>query len=164
MKPKHIVLIIVVGFSCLLAYSHYQLSRSFRFPGERGKIYETWETTNNNFKVKITAYYEVGIYMPGAFFVCESASVSSNEWREFKAFRGDDPVPISYLNERFRFINDQTAYLYTADDFSVTLNGGRNWSVWKPLLPQRDGKLVFWAFIGSACRSRRNRASKTCTL
>ncbi len=72
--------------------------------------------------------------MPGAFWVCESAPVGSNEWREFMVFRLDDAIPI--LRERLRFVNEQTAYLYMADDFLVTVNGGRSWSNWKPFLPQ----------------------------
>ena len=120
-----------------------QIVKSVSFPGDRGEIYETWETSNNNFKIRITAYHEVGIYMPGAFFVCESASVDSNEWREFKFYRADDAIPI--LRERFRFVDDQTAYYYTADDFSVTVDGGKNWLVWQPILPQSNGERVHWA-------------------
>ncbi|HEX6187717.1 MAG TPA: hypothetical protein VFZ40_06535 [Pyrinomonadaceae bacterium] len=94
----------------------------------------------------MAAYYEVGIYMPGAFYTCESAQVGSDEWREFKAFRGDDAIPLSRLNGRFRFVNNQTAYFYTADDFLVTLDAGRNWSIWRPpTLTQPNGDRVYYA-------------------
>ncbi len=146
-KSKHITLMVIIGVVGFVTYSCYTFSRAFRFPGDRGEIYDTWETANEAFKVRMRAYYEVGIYMPGAFYTCESAPAGSNEWREFKAFRGDDAVPLSYLNQRFRFINAQTAYFYTADDFLVTLNGGRNWSVWKPILPQSNGERVHWAIM-----------------
>ena len=145
MKPKYILLILAIGLVGISAFVWYQFSRAFRFPGDRGAVYDTWETANNNFKIRMTAYYEEGIYMPGAFYTCESATLSSNEWREFKAFRGDDTVPLSRLNDRFRFVNDQTAYFYTADDFLVTTDAGRNWFVWKPILPMPSGHPIYWA-------------------
>jgi hypothetical protein len=145
MKAKHIVLIVVISIPCALAYSCYRL---VRFPGDRGEVYDTWETANETFKVRMKAYYEVGIYMPGAFYTCESAPAGSNEWREFKAFRGDDAIPLSRLNQRFRFVNAQSAYFYTADDFLVTLDSGRNWSFWRPpTLTQPDGTRVYWAIM-----------------
>ena len=142
MKAKHIILLVAISIPTFLAYSCY---RFWRFPGDRGEVYDTWETANETFKVRMTAYYEVGIYMPGAFYTCESAPVNSKEWREFKAFRGDDAVPLSRLNQRFRFVDNRTAYFYTADDFLVTLDAGRTWSVWKPILPRPDGERVYWA-------------------
>jgi len=145
MKPKYILLIFAVGVVGISASVCYQFSRAFRFPGDRGAIYDTWETANNQFKVRITAYYEEGIVMPGAFFTCESALTGSNEWREFKAFRADDAVPISPFSQGFRFANDQSAYFYTADDFLVTVDGGRNWSVWKPTLPKPSEHPIYWA-------------------
>ena len=145
MKAKHIVLLVVIGIPIILAYGCYRL---VRFPGDRGEVYDTWETANETFKVRMRAYYEVGIYMPGAFYTCETTLVGSNEWREFKAFRGDDAIPLSRLNQRFRFINAQSAYFYTADDFLVTLDGGHNWSVWRPpTLTQPDGTRVYWAIM-----------------
>lgn len=142
MKAKHIVLMVVISIPCVLAYSCYRL---VRFPGDRGEVYDSWETANETFKVRMTAYYEEGIFMPGAFYTCESAPVGSDDWQEFKAFRGDDAVPLSRLNDRFRFVNDRTAYFYTANDFLVTLDAGYKWSVWKPVLPQSNGERVYWA-------------------
>ena len=143
MKLKNICLITLISIIAVITDGCYKFSDPFRFPGDRGEIYETWETTNNNFKIRITAYREVGIYMPGAFFVCESAPLDSSEWREFKFYRADDAIPI--LRERFRFVNDQTAYYYTEDDFLVTVDGGKNWLVWQPILPQSNGERVYWA-------------------
>lgn len=147
MNTKRISLILAIGLVGVAVFICYQLSRAFRFPGDRGAVYETWETANSAFKIRMAAYYEEGIYMPGAFYTCESASIGSSDWREFKAFRGDDAVPLSRLNQRFRFVNDLTAYLYTADDFLVTTDAGRNWSVWKPILPKSNGQWIYWAII-----------------
>jgi len=143
MKAKQIILLAVLTAPALLAYGYTRWLT--RFPGDRGKVYDTWETANEYFKVRMTAYYEVGIYMPGAFYTCESAPVGTNDWREFKSFRGDDAVPLSRLNQRFRFVNAKTAYFYTTDDFLVTLDAGLNWSIWKSILPRSDGGRAYWA-------------------
>jgi hypothetical protein len=141
-KSKHIFLIFIVSVVGVLAYSCIKFSMKFRFPGDRGAAYETFETANNTFKVKITALDEEGIYMPGAYFVCESAPIDSNKWREFIAFRIDDANYIP--REQFRFVNEQTAYVYMSYDFVVTVDGGQTWKVWKPLFPQSNGELLYW--------------------
>ena len=145
MKLRNILLISAVGLVVMAAFVCYQFSRAFRFPGDRGAIYDSWETANNQFKVRITAYYEEGIVMPGAFFICESAPVGSNEWQEFNAFRTDEAVRISVFRERFRFANDQTAYFYPQDDFLVTTDAGRNWSTVRTIFPKPGGPPLYWA-------------------
>ena len=142
MKAKHLILILVVVLVIgAPIYAFYLFSRPW---GDRGKAYESWETSNNTFRVKITAHYEANVYLPGAFYVCESATVGSDEWREFMVFRVDDANPIP--RGLFRYVNDETAYIFMSDDFVVTVDGGRSWSVWKPILPQPNGEKVYWAF------------------
>lgn len=143
MKLKHFYLPALIGFIVLGIFFCREAGKSFdRFPGDKGRIYETWETENKSFKVKITAYHEVGTIMPGAFFVFESAPVGSNDWRPFLTDRADDPVSIP--RERFHFVNDRTAYFYGYGEFLVTVNGGQYWSIWKPRLPEFDDKPVYW--------------------
>lgn len=146
-RSKRLGLLVFAATFWLGTCVHYVVNSPFRFPGSRGEMYDTWETSNSGFKIRMKAYYEVGTFLPGAFYTCESAPVGSNEWREFKAFRGDDPIPLSYLNKRFRFVNERTAYFHTANDFLVTLDNGRNWSVWLPMLPGSDGKSAYWAIL-----------------
>jgi len=147
MQPKYVFLIFIVGIVGMMAYCSAKTETMFRPYGERGAVYETWETRNEAFKVKITARHEINVYMPGAYYICEVAAAGTDDWREFKAIRADDPNPI--LRERFQFVNAQTAYLYTTDDFSVTVDGGRTWKVWQPRLPQPDGKLEYWGIINA---------------
>lgn len=144
MRAKYIILITVGALAGLVVYSLYTFNQMFRLYGDRGRAYETWETANNVFKVRVTAYQEANVYLPGAYFACESAPIGSNEWREFKVFRVDDPNPIP--RKLFSFVSDQVAYIYMANDFVVTVDGGQSWSVWKPILPQPDGERVYWAF------------------
>ncbi len=143
MKAKPIILTLAVTFG-IGAYLTYQYHWLLRFPGDRGAAYDTWETSNKNFKIRMTAYFEEGIYMPGAFYTFETAPIGSNGWRQFKAFRGDDAIPLSDLNGRFHFLSDQTAYFYMADEYIVTTDSGRNWSVWKPYLASFDDRGLYW--------------------
>lgn len=141
-KPKHILLIFIVGVLSVLGYSCVKFSMMFRPLGDRGAVYETFETANNTFKVRMTALNEEDVYMPGAYLVYESAPIDSDKWREFLAYRTDDAIPIP--RERFRFLNEQTAYVCLWYDFAVTLDGGRTWKTWKPLFPQSNGELLYW--------------------
>lgn len=141
-KFKHIFLIFILSVVGVLAYGVIKFSMMFRPLGDRGAVYETVETANNTFKVRMAALYEENVYMPGAYLVYESALIDSNKWREFLAYRTDDAIPIP--RERFRFLNEQTAYVCLWYDFAVTLDGGRTWKIWKPLFPQSNGELLYW--------------------
>ena len=142
MKPKYLALIALVALIGGLAYFYWTLGRMFRPYGDRGDAYETWEATSNAFKVKITAHYETNVYMGGAYYVCETLPHGSDRWSEFKVFRVDDANPIP--SKRFRFVTDQIAYIYMGDDFVVTMDAGRTWSTWKPILTLLNGDLVHW--------------------
>lgn len=141
-KPKHIFLIFTVSVIGVLGYGCIKLSMIFRPLGERGAVYETFETANNTLKVRMTALNEENVYMPGGYLVYESAPIDSNKWREFLFYRTDDAVSIP--RERFRFLNEQTAYVYLWYDFAVTVDGGSTWKIWKPLFPQSNGELLYW--------------------
>ena len=142
MKPKYLALIALAALIGGFAYIYWTFGRMFRPYGDRVDAYETWEAANNAFKVKITAHYETNVYMGGAYYVCEALPPGSDRWREFKVFRVDDPNPVP--RERFRFVSDQIAYFYMGDDFVVTVDAGRTWSTWKPILTQPNGDSVHW--------------------
>lgn len=142
LTPALGALILPVSF---LLFVHWSWTReSFWRPyGDRGKSYESWERANPTFKVRATAYYESGVYMPGAYFAFQSSPAGSDDWKEFAVFRMDDAIPIP--RENFRFVSEQIAYVYMADGYFVTVDGGRSWSPWKPALPPPIGQGVYWA-------------------
>lgn len=123
------------SFSVVLAILGIFIFSFAYFTGQssfKGDIYETQETNNDNFAIKITAYHEAGIYMTGAYFTYASAPVGSDNWQVFKTYRTDDAVSISLSNTHF--LNNQTAYIYTSNEFLVTTDGGKNWVEWIPIL------------------------------
>ena len=145
MKTRYLTGLAILSTVAAMISVCYTLSSAFRFPGDRGPAYETWESSNEVFKLRLTAYHEVGIYMPGAFYSFESAPIGSDEWTEVKEHRGDDAIPLTAFKERTRFVDSQTAYFYTWDEFFVTRDGGCNWSRWVALVPESDGRLVGWS-------------------
>lgn len=120
---------LVIGVLCLgvaVVLGHQFLQR----PHQGKKINETWETKNNRFKVKVTAYAEDnGGFVAGAYYVFRSAAVDSNNWHEIMTFRHDDPVAIP--REQVRFVNDKIGYVFMGWQYGVTTDSGSTWSVWQ---------------------------------
>lgn len=111
--------------------------------GDRGASYEAWEQANRTFKVRATAYYEVGVFMPGAYFAFESSPEGADEWEEFAVFKVDDEDPIP--RESVRFVKEDVAYVHMRDAYVVTVDGGRCWTRWEPLIAPPGGQEVHWS-------------------
>jgi hypothetical protein len=109
--------------------------------GDRGKAYDVQETSGLALKIRAAAYYETGIFLPGAYKVFESSPVGLDNWREIYAFRIDDPLPLGRYE--VRFIGNQICYVFMSGVYLITTNGGQNWFSWKPLVTCIDGRLVF---------------------
>lgn len=107
------------SLSCLLA-SHQQ--------PHRGDPLEKWETANGKFRIRVTAYRELGAYLSGTYYVFDSTQAGSDAWTEFMTVRHDDRRDLP--REQVRFISDQIAYVFMGWKYAVTRDGGKNWSVW----------------------------------
>jgi hypothetical protein len=142
LTPAFGALILPISFLLFLQWSWTRESL-WRPYGDRGKSYESFERANSTFKVRATAYYEEGVYMPGAYFAFQSSSAGLDDWKEFAVFRTDDAIPIPH--ENLRLVSEQIAYVYMTDGYFVTVDGGRSWSKWKPALPPPIGEGVYWA-------------------
>ncbi|MBA2340615.1 MAG: hypothetical protein H0V88_09480 [Pyrinomonadaceae bacterium] len=80
-------------------------------PPSKGERLETWETTNTPFKIRVDRHAEAnGGFVPGAYYVFQSAAADSDQWHEIMTFRHDDPVDIP--REQVRFANDRVAYVF----------------------------------------------------
>ena len=94
----------------------------------KGNLIGQWETNNDAFKVRVSEYAEKGMYLPGAYFVFESAPLNSNSWQHIMTFRHDDQVAIP--KDQARFVDQQTGYAFMGWMFAITRDGGSNWTVW----------------------------------
>ena len=97
-------------------------------PPRRGNALETWETTNNRIRIRLTAYEERGAYLAGTYYGFESAPETSTAGKEFMVFRHDDRPEIP--REQVRFVSDKVAYVFMGWMYAVTTDGGVNWFVW----------------------------------
>jgi hypothetical protein len=113
------VLVGCVGFNCGVFTNWAQ---------HRGAVIETWRGENNTFRIRVTSYMEKGSLVTGAYYVFESAKLSSNDWGEIVTFRHDDRPKIPA--NQVRFLSDQTGYLYMGWVYAVTTDSGTTWWVW----------------------------------
>ncbi|MBA3351999.1 MAG: hypothetical protein H0U23_06160 [Blastocatellia bacterium] len=90
---------------------------------------EAFVTQNKLFRIRVTTYAENPGFVPGAYYVFESARLSSTDWHRIAVFRHDDPVPIP--RDQIRFISDKIAYVFMGWVYAVTTDAGTNWSVWE---------------------------------
>lgn len=116
-----------VGFTVFL------MAVAFLFPRycvpRPGDVFETYQNSNDTFKVQIVARNERnGFPVGGAYYTFRSAPVGSDNWHDIMTFRHDDPVAIP--NDQFRFIDNQIAYGFMGWMYTVTVDGGKSWSVW----------------------------------
>jgi hypothetical protein len=110
----------VIGLGCEL----------FSRPHQGKKINEVWETSNDRFKISVTAYAEEkGGFVGGAYYIFRSATVGSDNWQEIMMFGHDDPVPIP--RQQVHFVNDKIGYIFMGWMYAVTTDAGLNWSVWR---------------------------------
>ena len=94
-----------------------------------GDITESFETSNQTFKLRVDRHAEVGGFGPaGAYYVFRSAPVGSDAWHDIMTFRHDDPNPIA--RDQVRFVNDQVGFVFMGWMYAVSTDGGASWSVW----------------------------------
>jgi hypothetical protein len=97
---------------------------------KRGKVIERWQTGNDAFEIRVTAYSERPSLpgLGGAYYVFESKTVGSDRWVEALTFRHDTPVEIP--RDQVRLVNDQIGYVFMGWMYSVTTDAGATWKVW----------------------------------
>jgi hypothetical protein len=100
----------------------------WRFTARIGPVFETWETSNQTFRVRVDAHSEEHVFLPGAYYVFRSAPAGSDHWRDVMTFRHDDPNPIP--RDQVRFVNDRVGFVFMGWMYAVTSDGGATWSVW----------------------------------
>lgn len=92
------------------------------------EVYDQIEVTNQSFKIRITAYAEKGVILPGVYFVFRSAPANSEKWRDVLTVRGDEPVPIR--RNQLGMVSDRTGYGFISTYYLVTTNAGNDWTIW----------------------------------
>jgi hypothetical protein len=95
---------------------------------EQGKVYETWEASNHQFRVRVKAFEEYSQWELGSYVVYEAAPRGTERWREIMGFRHDDPIKIPH--DSVHFVSDNIGYVFLGWKCAVTNDAGQTWSVW----------------------------------
>lgn len=95
-----------------------------------GPVVETWVSTGQTFKVRITAFQEKIFLpgLPGRWFKFEAQPPQSTTWQEITWIRHDDPISIP--SENVRFVNSQISFMFMGWMYAVTTDAGKTWTVW----------------------------------
>jgi len=120
-----VVLIAVVG---LFIAVNRQVISMLVFGPYMGRVIESWEKSNQTFKVRVDSHAEENTFVGGAYYVFRSAPSGSDTWREIMTFRHDDPNPIP--RDQAQFVNDSVGYVFMGWMYAVTTDGGASWSIW----------------------------------
>ena len=144
LTPALCALVLPISFLALLDWS---LSVG---PSSKGQPYETWEVANRSFRIRVTAYHEVGgnPFLPGAYIGYEAAPIGINEWREFLQFHANDTIRIS--RDSVRFVTHDVGYVLSPSKYVATLDGGRHWFDWKPLTLSSTDERLHWVIRDAA--------------
>jgi len=122
------IAVIVVVVAIIVA-ANWRVVSMLAIPPHEGALAESWETSNQLFRVRVDRHYEEnGGFVPGAYYVFRSAPTGSDAWHDFMTFRHDDPVPIP--NDQVRFVNDRIGFVFMGWMYAVTTDSGATWSVW----------------------------------
>lgn len=124
-----IVLIAIVLGASIWGIAHF-------YQGTRGKVLEEWQTANTTFRVRVTAYKEKALIIPGAYYLFQSAPIGSDKWQEIMTLKFDDPVPIP--REQVRFVGDRIGYAFMGETYAVTTDGGNTWTLWNSEVALKD--------------------------
>lgn len=95
---------------------------------KRGPMIETWQTSADDLRIRITAYKEEGVYLPGTYYVFESTAMGTDRFTEFMVFRHDDRPGIP--RDQVRFVDKAVCYVFMGWIYAVTTDGGAKWSTW----------------------------------
>ncbi|HEX5874163.1 MAG TPA: hypothetical protein VFY60_05895 [Pyrinomonadaceae bacterium] len=95
---------------------------------QRNEMYDEREIANKSFRIRIAAYKERGVSLPGVYFSFQSATIQSEKWQDLLTVKGDEPVAIR--PEQLGFVNNHIGYGFIGSHYIVTTNGGANWSIW----------------------------------
>ena len=98
-------------------------------PARGDHVLDTWEASNQTFKVRIRKFDEnASVVLGHNYFTVEAAASGSNKWHEFLAWRADNGGSIP--RDRVQFVDHQTAYAFINSEYAVTTDAGHTWTVW----------------------------------
>lgn len=130
-----------------------------RRSSESGKVYETWEASNDRFTVRAKASEDRSQALGGSYFVYESAPRGNDHWKQIMEFRHDDPIKIPH--ESIRFVGDRIGYVFLGWKYAVTSDGGQTWTNWSAESDLPNWKCCNYGLISEVELSAQGRGKMT---
>ena len=128
LDPMKRALLIAIGASFFVVAVVVAANWMFVSRPYMGKVIESWETSNQAFRVRVDQHSEEHAFVTGAYYVFRSAPSGTEDWRDIMTFRHDDLIPIP--RDQIRFVNDRVGFVFMGWKFAATTDGGGSWSVW----------------------------------
>lgn len=155
MPIKMFLTIVLLGLSVACSSGWNSKDRCLVcYPARSGEHLATFEKTNDTFAIRTLVFREKSFgywsaTLLGAHYIFETRGQGDEEWREFMAFRHDNPEPINedrskFVNDRVTFVNDQVAFVYMGWMYAVTIDAGKTWNTWNGLeYPFQKGRMGY---------------------
>jgi hypothetical protein len=131
MKDKEPLAIVLICLSAILFTVLPSTLLHLFFPSgppRRGNPIESYEATNNHFKIKITAIAEEGVYLPGTYYGYSSSKAHEDGWHEFMVIRHDDRPEVP--RDQVRFVGDRVGYVFMGVQYAASTDEGETWNIW----------------------------------
>jgi len=131
---------LVLCIATFLVVKYWWLIYLIVVPPYKGDQFETWQTANSSFKVRVDAFHEAnGGFVPGAYYTFSSAPVGSDDWKEVMTFRHDDPIEIQ--KNKVHLVDDNVGFVFIGWKYASTNDAGKTWSVWDACESAKDLKV-----------------------
>ncbi len=108
-------IIVVMG---LITATNWKFILLFVSGPYTGSVTQSWETSNQTFKLRIDKHSEENAFLAGAFYVFQSTSSGSDSWQQIMVYRHDDANPIP--RDQVRFVTDHAGFVFMGWMYAVT--------------------------------------------
>ncbi|HMT07494.1 MAG TPA: hypothetical protein PKA82_05780 [Pyrinomonadaceae bacterium] len=127
---KKIVLIsVVLGIIAFVVIKYWWILSVILLPAYKGDNFESWQTGNENFQIRVEAFHESnGGFVPGAFYQFASITTDTTEWKQIMTFRHDDPIQIE--RHKAHLVDDNVGFVFMGWMFASTADAGKTWTTW----------------------------------
>lgn len=117
-----------VAFVAIVVVLNYWPLIYLLVPPHKAGKFESWQTSNSQFRIRVEAFHECCGFVPGGYYTFYSSPIGSDNWQEITTFRHDDPIPIR--RDQVRFVNEDVAFVFMGSMFASTNDTGKSWIIW----------------------------------
>ena len=118
---------LIICLATLILVKYWVVIDLFILPS-KGQQFETWQTQNELFQLRVDAFHEKHSIEAGTYFTFSSAPVGSDDWKQIMTFRYDGPIEIP--KNQVHFVSADVGFVFMGWMFASTNDAGKNWQTW----------------------------------